>query len=51
MAMSKAYTNEKEGFCCCIWDAPSREALEGLFESAGVTFGSMIEVSEYTKAG
>jgi hypothetical protein len=51
MTMSRAYSNDSEGFCCCFWEAPSRQALEELFSGADVAFDSMVEVREFTRAG
>jgi len=47
MTMDRAYSNPDEGFVCCCWNAPSRNALENLFRKAGVPFESMREVSEF----
>lgn len=46
--MERAYVNREEGFACCVWTAPSREALEGLFGKAGASFEKMTEVEEMT---
>ena len=39
--------NWNEGVGVCCWEAPSREALEALFEKAGTPFDEMIAVEEH----
>ena len=48
MTMDRAYTNPDEGYVCCCWNAPSRDALEELFRKAEAPFESMHQVSEYS---
>jgi len=50
MTMVRAYTNADEGVCLCFWEAPSRDELAGLFDTAGVPFETMYEVSEFAPA-
>ena len=50
MTMDRAYMNPDEGFACCCWDAPSRDALEGLFRKAGTPFEKMLPVSEHVSS-
>jgi len=50
MTMDRAYSNPGEGFVCCCWNAPSKDALEDLFKKAGAPFESMLEVSEFASA-
>ena len=47
MTMDRAYVNAGEGFACCCWNAPSRRALEELFDSAEVAYEKIREVEEY----
>lgn len=47
MTMDRAYVNPDDGFVCCCWNAPSKEALEGLFNAARTPFQTMLPVTEF----
>lgn len=48
MTMERSFINQKLGFACCCWDAPSVTDLTDLFNSAGTVFSEMIPVEEYS---
>jgi hypothetical protein len=48
MTMDRAYLNSDEGYACCCWNAPSREALGALFEQAGAAVERILQVEEMT---
>jgi hypothetical protein len=47
LKFDRSYNNWEEGVGVCCWEAPSKEALEELFNRAGTPFERMIEVEEH----
>lgn len=50
MSMERSFLNFEEGFGLCVWNAPSKEALEEMFKKAGTPFASMTAVEEHVAA-
>jgi len=47
MTLDRAYLNTDEGLAVCCWNAPSKEAIEELFNNSGVKFEKITAVEEH----
>jgi hypothetical protein len=43
--MERAFMNPDKGTACCRWEAPDRESLVSLFESADAPFDQISKVA------